>query len=309
MGEVCRKSNIMKFILSFLGVAIALNLFAQDSFSEMMQFKDSKLEKINELMEIALDEKAMPGFELDITKVEMKKVALVAFSAGIAPELKDPNAFLSNGDLGKIALEFYKAALPALQKSFADQNIEFITKEKMTSEQQHIVQSFNKNDWNNVLKQELSVEELEYDFEKFESGIFHGIAVDGYRNVKFSKEDNNCKIARPPFADLAKALNVDAVLIVSIQVGMPGQLVYKNTTMSLIGKNPVYPDDNFKSLRSKGLVYSQICNEPKSPFALGAMKMGNVDIEKFSEYDKLVKYASDKMLQYYFNRKKELQSN
>lgn len=292
----------MKKVLLIIAIVTITNaLFAQETFTEALNLSEKKLSKHFVVdwrteKEWNPDTKYGTGPIPDLSRVDLKKIALVTYTI-YAPDTYEKfvkTQLLTEKGINYFANKLYDKGIGEIKKTFKESGIELFTLEDMTDEQKRILADASGSTWLDKLDDKNN--KLSDRYKKVEEkGVKVGTTVDGYKNWTIARH------VVPPWTTklitkLADALDVDAVLLISNRLA-PVQkgVFYSNTTISMIGRNPI-PKVGKGPGYTYGQLYSQITFECGS-IQLAKMKKGNLLSENYEDFDVVMGMLTKKMLE------------
>ncbi|MFC1731093.1 hypothetical protein ACFL6I_12235 [candidate division KSB1 bacterium] len=294
--------NEMKnYLLTIVAFFLVQNSFAQESFSELVNLPEKKLDKAIHIWgktEWRPDTKYGCSIDPDLSQIEIKKVALVSFTISISHIFTESH--LTTDGNKYFVNKLYDGSIETLKETFKKNGIELITKENMTEDQLAILSGAQAKD--KIIGTSLDIKQakLESTYENVEKkGASAGIAVEGYKNWT-SNDQMPLSFDLNLFGALTNALGVDAIIFVNNIVTPDSKtLIYNKTIITMFGENPIkkvegkkYPGMSYMH----GLPYGQ--TSINTEFEIATFKKKAIQSENLDGYDKVITLLIDKMVEY-----------
>lgn len=273
-----------RILISILAVLMAAGsaIVQFDGFTEMLNLSEKKLNKLIvakthysfDNLDITYGQGAAP----DLSKVDMKKVALVTYNVG---STWTSEARIEEGGGFYIGGKFYNESIDALKESFASRGIELITYNDMSAEQIAIMNDKDGDSW--LPDSDPSkLKKLKKRLSKSTEELSENTGKTGEAWAPMDKGTFNWHMDRMPYriqmySYVIDDLEVDAILLVSQYIDIDRTIVFIKSNISLIGPNPIPKVEGKKYpglSHADGLLYNtvKLNTSPKQPVEIGTVK-------------------------------------
>lgn len=286
-----------KFTLIILVSGFCSFIFAQDSFVELANLPEKKLnDHINIWAkgEYNVDFKNGSVPYCDQSKVELKKVVLVAYTISISNSYA--GEFLTGTGNDYFVNSLYDNGVPSLVEVFNNYGIELITYDKMSEDQKALLSASTAKD--KILESDLEFKQdkLLSTYEKVEEkGIKAGSAREGYKSWQFNDGlPMNWDLSL--YGILTDLMDVDAILFVNNLVQPDrGGLTYNKTLLTLIGRNPFVFENGPQLITFYGAPYAQASINAEFQFA--TFKKKKIISESYEGFDQVMALITESLLE------------
>jgi hypothetical protein len=284
---------VFLIIISFLASAG----YCQKSFEEFTQLDAKKQSKYIDLWQVFKIDKYGRGIFPDLSKKEIKKVALVAYTM-YAPESWDKyGGAIYRNSLTEVGIHYfadqlYDHSINEIKASFDSYGIELITRENMNDAQKAVLSEVEGGTW-------LKGKEKDGYYKFTNKAIKVGTAIDGYKNWMLSF-DLPWPWSNIVLAKVANAMDVDAVLLVNQRLDLTKDFGYAACLMTMVGENPIpkiegkkYPGLSYVD----GMYYGQAALTFYKPIIFAVSKKKEIISENYNQFGEVNKVLTDALLE------------
>lgn len=290
--------KLLFFVIAFL---FLFSGKAQDTFEELINLPEKKLNKaifVYGNKDWRPDPITGCNLDPDLSKIDIKKVALVSFTISVPDEFH--NKYLTEVANDYFVQKLYDLGMDDLKKAFNADGIDLLTVDKMTEQQKAILSGTSSGDGMFTTNLDLKKEKIKERYEKVESkGVSAGSAVPGYKSWMWQAEGAPVSWDMNLYGALCHAMEVDAILFVNNFVTIEKKgLTWTKTIVTMIGRNPI---PKIEGRKYPGLSY--IYGMPYEQTAISGevqiadFKKKSIVGENFDGYDKVLGLLGDRMIQ------------
>lgn len=292
-------------------IATAVGSYGQKTFKDVDY---STFDKKAKIAKLARDKSGQGHSSIEGHKIT--KVALVSFFVSM-PENQEKygNLTLTNSSSSSyikfVANSLYDESKEAMKQGFKEKGIELVLYEDFTDKQKAVL---NTSDGSEFLNQVTRVETDFYGaFGKFQKKTSVDIGGSAYAYQNFGTS-----ITLPEdysmFGAMAKAMGVDALVIINHNFDLSKGAAYSNLRMNIIGVNPISYDEAMAMGKSKmakklitkfywdGVLFTTTNYDFGKPIVVAERKKDDYFNESFEGFSTFMKSAIEVTLDRYIKR-------
>jgi len=276
--------RITVFIIA--AIFLANGAICQKTFEEFTQFTPKQQSKHIKLWKVFKIDKYGRGTFPDLTKKELKKVALVAYTISTPLQWSkySPTYNLTDDGMRKLVNKLYTESIEQIKESFKIRGIELVTIETMNANQKAVMADAKGEKF---LQSDEKSNKLYNGYNKLSSKQANlGVAAKGYKNWKLIYE-----LVWPwsvsVLGKMADALDVDAVLLINNEINITREFAYASCVTTMAGINPIpkiegrkYPGLSYNN----GMVYGQGLMAFNKPIVFSTVKKKKIISENYKKF-------------------------